>query len=173
MTRAGLHPHVLSTVVPGPRVGPNPPSLGGIHSKEEVPMKRLLMSLALCSMLVAAVAFAHEGHDDAKGKGKGAAPAGAGSWTGEIVDATCYMDHEGKGDKHSSCASKCVANGTPMMLLMADGKAVLLTQPHEDTDGYAKAKDMAGKKVTITGKMTSRAGANAIVVSGCVAADAK
>ena len=78
-----------------------------------------------------------------------------------------------RSDKHSSCAAKCVANGTPMMLLMADGKAVLLTQPHEDTDGYAKAKDMAGKMVKITGKMTNRAGTNAIVVSGCVAADAK
>jgi hypothetical protein len=134
-------------------------------------MKRLVSLLALSSLLVAAVAFAaddHAGHKHGSDK-----PAKAGSWTGEIVDATCYMDHEGKGDKHSGCAAKCVANGTPMMLLMDDGNAVLLTQPHEDTDGYAKAKDMAGKKVTITGKLTNRAGAKAIVVSGCTLAASK
>ncbi len=134
-------------------------------------MKRLVSLLALSSLLVAAVAFAaddHAGHKHGSAK-----PATTGSWTGEIVDATCYMDHEGKGEKHSSCAMKCVANGTPMMLLMDDGNAVLLTQPHEDTDGYAKAKDMAGKKVTITGKLTSRAGVKAIVVSGCALAAAK
>ena len=137
-------------------------------------MKRLVSLLALSSLLVAAVVFAADDHAGHKhGSDKPAKPAASGSWTGEIVDATCYMDHEGKGDKHAGCAMKCVANGTPMMLLMDDGNAVLLTQPHEDTDGYAKAKDMAGKKVTITGKLTSRAGAKAIVVSGCSLAAAK
>ncbi|MEY4070838.1 MAG: hypothetical protein RL721_1452 [Candidatus Eisenbacteria bacterium] len=134
-------------------------------------MKRVLAVLAATSLLVAAVAFARSGdqhdHSDHSGHNHGpkTSTTKASSWTGEILDAGCFLGHNAQGPKHTSCALKCIANGMPMMLLLKDGSAVLLTPPHEGTEGYEQAKDMAGKKVTITGKLQERGGVKGIEVA--------
>ena len=56
---------------------------------------------------------------------------------------------------------------------MKDGKAVLLTPPHDNTDAYNQAKTMAGTMAVITGTMSERGGVKGIEVTGIKAADAK
>ncbi|MEE8425240.1 MAG: hypothetical protein V3S11_05400 [Elusimicrobiota bacterium] len=83
---------------------------------------------------------------------------------GEIVDMHCYMSHEGKGKKHAKCAEKCVLGGAPMGLLTDDGTVYLLAEDHSKKVPYNKVKELAAKRVQITGKMFTRGGLSAIVV---------
>jgi hypothetical protein len=139
-------------------------------------MKRFLSMLAVCSLIVAAVAFAgddHAGHDHG-GKSKTTAAAASAaktaSWTGEILDAGCYLGHAAQGPKHTACAVKCAANGMPIMLLTKDGKAILLTPPHDNADAYNKAKELAGTMAVVTGTLSERGGVKGITVTGVEAA---
>lgn len=138
-------------------------------------MKRLIALLAVCSLVVAAVVVAKEGESKSSGHSHSSMSAGAkaGTFAGEILDAGCYLGHGAMGAKHTECAVKCAANGMPLMLLMKDGKAVLLTPPHDNVDAYNQAKAMAGTMAVITGTMSERGGVKGIEVTGIKAADAK
>ncbi len=136
-------------------------------------MKRILTFVALCTLLVAAVSFAKEAESKSSGHSSMSMGGKAGSWTGEILDAGCYLSKGAMGAKHTECAVKCAANGMPLMLLMKDGKAILLTPPHDNADAYAQAKTMAGTMAVITGTLSERGGVRGIEVTGIKAADAK
>lgn len=85
--------------------------------------------------------------------------------TGEVVDTGCYLAHGARGEKHFSCATKCIGNGMPMGLLTADGRLYLLTLDHDNPDPYNKLKDMAGKNVAVTGSVIERSGMKGIDVT--------
>jgi hypothetical protein len=103
-------------------------------------------------LLLAGSAFAHEGHHAKK-------PAD-GKLTGEVVDITCYLDHESKGEKHASCAQKCIEKGLPVGIV-ADGKLyAVIVSSHETPN--AKLAPYAGQLVTISGKVLERDGLRAI-----------
>src|SRR5258708_31060504 len=140
-------------------------------------MKRILSFVAVLSLVVAAVAFARAGDDKAEHKMEGhthsMAAAKTGTWTGEILDASCYLGHGAMGAKHTECAAKCAANGAPMMLLTKDGKVILLTPPHDNADAYNQAKTLAGTMATITGALSERSGVKGIEVTGVTAATAE
>jgi hypothetical protein len=118
-------------------------------------MKRLLfLLLAAAVALTASLALA-----DGVAQGK------KGTWKGEVLDAGCYLGHGGMGAKHAECALRCAKNGMPLMLLTADGKAVLLTPSHDDSAPYDALKAWAGSVVEVTGTMSSRGGATGIEVN--------
>ena len=85
--------------------------------------------------------------------------------TGEVVDLGCYLGHGAKGEKHISCATKCIDQGMPMGLLTSNGTLYLITLDHDNADPYTGLKAMAGKHVSITGKVLSRSGMKAIEAS--------
>ena len=123
-------------------------------------MKRVLTFLAALSIVVAAVAVAkdeHSGHSTAGMK--------TASWTGEILDAGCYIAHGAMGAKHAECALKCASNGMPLMLMTKDGKAILLTPNHDNPDPYNQLKGMAGSNAKVTGTMAERGGVKGIDVT--------
>ena len=125
-------------------------------------IKRWLM----VGVLAAAVVWTVQG---ARAEEKAAAKAAAkpASWTGEIVDMSCYTGHGAVGAKHGhECGAKCVANGTPMGLLTSDGKVMLLVLDHESADPYNQCKGWVGDKVEITGVKAERGGIVAIDVTG-------
>jgi len=142
-------------------------------------MKRLLTMCAVLSLVVAAAAFAKGTDDKAEHKAAGhshstmAAGAKTGSWTGEIIDAGCYLAHGASGSKHAECALKCASNGMPLMLLTKEGKAILLTPPHDNTDAYTQVKTMAGSMAVVTGTLSQRSGVQGIEVTGVSAATAE
>jgi hypothetical protein len=87
----------------------------------------------------------HEGHHASSGK-----------LTGEVVDITCYLDHESHGEKHATCAQKRIEKGMPVGIV-ADGKLyVVIVSGHESPN--AKLAPYAGKLVTVTGKRLERDG---------------
>ena len=136
-------------------------------------MKRftvVLAGLALC--IVAAAGFAadtHAGHATVHADHStmgGAMGAGkTGTWKGEVLDAGCYLGHGAMGAKHKECALKCASNGMPIML-MVDGKAILLTPNHDNADPYNQLKGMAGSIAEVTGTLSTRGGVSGIDVTG-------
>ena len=85
---------------------------------------------------------------------------------GEILDMSCYMGHGGMGEGHAGCAAKCVKGGQPMGLLSTDGAVYLLFADHGDASAFEKAKELAGKKVEVTGDVATKDGLKGITVKG-------
>ena len=139
-------------------------------------MKRILSILAVVTVVVAAVAFAKSGDEKteqaAHASHHSTAAMKSGSWTGEILDAGCYIGHGAMGEKHAECGLKCAANGMPLMLLTKDGKAILLTPNHDNPDPYGQLKTMVGSQATVTGTIAERGGVKGIDVTGAAAATA-
>jgi hypothetical protein len=128
-------------------------------------MKRIL-GVTFVTLLVALAAVGI-----AIGKDASTAPKAV-TTTGEIVDMGCYMSHAASGEKHASCATKCISMGMPMGLLTDKNKLYVLTMPHDSQDAYNKCKDMAGKLVQITGEVSEKDGMKAIEVTAVAAAPA-
>jgi hypothetical protein len=76
--------------------------------------------------------------------GLAAMSAMAADVTGYIVDKNCASKKEMLGDE--ACAKRCIGRGAPAVLATEDGK--IYTISNQD-----KVKDVAGKKVTVTGKV--------------------
>lgn len=68
----------------------------------------------------------------------------AAEYKGTIIDEKCSKIPAMKGDV--DCATKCIKGGSPAVLLSDDGKVYKIAD-------QAKVTPMAGKQVTITGKM--------------------
>jgi hypothetical protein len=95
--------------------------------------------------------------------------------TGEVVDTTCYLLHDGHGPEHADCAVTCVKAGAPAAIL--DDKTQELVYPlsaaseahhHERPD--AALLPLVGKRVRVTGRTVRRGGVCAIVVEKVVEA---
>jgi hypothetical protein len=75
--------------------------------------------------------------------------------TGEVVDMMCYVDHNALGAKHADCGEKCIKNGGPVGIV-SDGKAYLVVGAHKPMND--ELAPLAGKTVTLKGKMASNGG---------------
>jgi len=128
-------------------------------------MKKLLTFVTILGLVIAAGAYAKGEKDSGH-----ATTAKSASWTGEIVDAGCYIGHGAMGEKHAECALKCASQGMPLMLLGKDGKAILLTPNHDNPDAYESLKKMAGSMATVTGTIAERGGVKGIDVTAVAAA---
>jgi hypothetical protein len=68
----------------------------------------------------------------------------AADWTGYIVDKSCAGKKAMWGNE--TCAQSCMKRGDPAVFVTEDGKIYAITEQD-------KVKDVAGKKVTLTGTM--------------------
>lgn len=122
------------------------------------------MKILLIAALVGGLSVAAHAKDEHKHE-HGAAKAGATeTLTGEIVDLNCYLTHGGAGEKHGKCAKQCVKNGAPMGLQTEKG-LYLLIGDHSAEKAYDAAKELAGGKAKVTGKVASKGGVQALVVA--------
>jgi len=134
-------------------------------------MKRILAVALLAIMAFVAVAVAQETKATEAAKPAAtaakAAPAEAAktaTFTGEVIDLSCFMDHGASGAEHAKCAMGCIKKGMPVGFLTTDGiMYVLLGQGHESAN--AQVADFAGKKATITGTAKEDKGLKTIMVS--------
>ncbi|HEX5024795.1 MAG TPA: hypothetical protein VFV68_05965 [Agriterribacter sp.] len=84
--------------------------------------------------------------------------------SGEVLDMACYMAKGAHGEKHKGCASACIKDGAPMGLLTSDGKVYLLVENHNKKEVYAKVKDYAGEKISVTGTVSDKGGLQGVIV---------
>jgi hypothetical protein len=73
-----------------------------------------------------------------------ASSAMAADVTGYIIDKNCSTKKAMYGNEE--CAKSCIGRGAPAVIATEDGKVYSIS--NQD-----KVKEMAGKKVTVTGKM--------------------
>ena len=122
-------------------------------------MKRIWAFALVAVLVVAGFAVAKAADEKAA-----AAKSKSVTMTGEIVDTDCYIGHGAMGEKHKECAATCVNSGTPMGLLTDKNVLYLLTPPHDNKDGYNKAKELVGMKASVTGEVGERSGMKMIEV---------
>ena len=77
---------------------------------------------------------------------------------GEVLDLTCYVDSGARGEKHASCAKKCIEDGFPVGIKTEDG--TVYTVVGELRPLNKELAEHAGKVVTLKGKVASRSGLN-------------
>ncbi len=75
--------------------------------------------------------------------------------SGEVVDLMCYLDHGAKGEKHKSCAEKCIKSGGPVGLLSGNSVYLVIGE-HKPINDELAAK--AAQTVTLKGKVVERNG---------------
>lgn len=117
--------------------------------------------IAVLASCLAVPVLAHEGHKHAESKEAGTVK----TVSGELVDMACFMGHGGSGEKHAKCAGACVTGGAPMGLQTKDGALYLIVGDHADEKPYVEAKALAGSNVTLTGKVVSKGGVQALIVT--------
>jgi len=119
---------------------------------------RLLFALMAVVVLAVSAATAADEKAAAKAEDKGSVVKG------EVLDLSCYLGHGGMGEGHAGCAAKCVKGGAPVGLLGADGTVYVLYADHSDGSPYEQVKDLAGKKVEVTGDVASKSGMKGLTV---------
>jgi hypothetical protein len=92
---------------------------------------------------------------------------------GEIVEFSCYLQIGKHGEKHRSCAQKCLNNGAPIGLLTKDGSLYMLMEEEHDprrdgqTNFRSTAVEHAGHIMEVTGtSWTHPDGYKALYVHG-------
>ena len=76
---------------------------------------------------------------------------------GEIIDFSCYLQIGKHGEKHRSCAQKCLQNGQPIGLMTKDGTLYMLMEEEHDprrdglTNFRQSAVEHAGHIMEVTG----------------------
>jgi hypothetical protein len=123
-------------------------------------MKKSLWILAALGLVLAAtsvVALADEKTETKaaeaaeKAPAAKAAPAAEATFTGEVLDLTCYASHPetGSGEAHASCAKTCLEKGLPAGLLVGDKVYLLVMKDHSAPNKTFAS--LAAQKVTVKG----------------------
>jgi len=116
---------------------------------EKIMKKLSLLLLTSILLLTGSVFAAPVSREDDKSKGT----AKETTVTGYISDSSCGLKHmEGMGDD-KSCTLMCTKGGNGKLVLAdRDGKTVYSL----DKAGQAKARDFAGQKVKVTGRVKGK-----------------
>jgi hypothetical protein len=117
-----------------------------------------VLKIAVAATLTAALVFSPLALAQEQGKEKLDAAAGK-TVTGEVVDMMCYVDHNAAGDKHASCAAKCIRGGGPVGIT-SQGKTYLVVGDHKPMND--QLAEYAGKTITLKGKVAERDGISMI-----------
>ncbi len=88
-----------------------------------------IIAIAAAALFAASRLTAHEGHEH--GAKDDLASGETKKITGEVVDMTCYIDHNATGEKHADCAKKCIASNLPVGIKGDDSKTYLLIGDHK------------------------------------------
>jgi hypothetical protein len=77
--------------------------------------------------------------------------------TGEVLDMACYAAEGEHGEAHKACAADCLAKGSPVGILAADGKVYLVAN-HGDDEILKQLRGMAAETVKLQADVVSRGG---------------
>ena len=120
-------------------------------SQKLTALKKIAFLTLSTALALSPLAVAHE-HEQGKEDLSGGSEK---TLTGEVVDLMCYLDHNAAGDKHSACASKCIKNGGPVGLA-TESKTYIIVGDHKPMND--ELADLAGKTITVKGKVAERGG---------------
>ena len=117
-----------------------------------------LLALGALAMGVSQVAAQHEGHTQEMDQEK-AHETHAGmemnkkAIQGEIVDITCYLRRESRGEEHIKCAEYCANLGMPLGVLEDKTNKLYLIIPPGHEEPKKQVMSYFGKKVKVNGTL--------------------
>jgi hypothetical protein len=136
-------------------------------------MKRSVASvLALLLVLSVGLMYAQ---DKTEGKKEMKKASKETTISGEVVEVSCYLAHDGKGSGHQSCAEACAKAGSPLGILTEKGKLYVSLLPDDHQNGpNAILMDHIAHKVNATGVVRSKGGVAGMMITKVeMAEDAK
>ena len=113
-----------------------------------------LTALAAIAVVTVVAGQAAEGHGTSGYADHGEGSVATTTFTGEIIDITCYLRHESKGLKHVKCATFCATKGMPFGFLEAESSRVYLLLPAGHTDPTKELQQHFGQQVQVSGILT-------------------
>lgn len=87
--------------------------------------------------------------------------------TAQVVDLSCYVVHDLKGEGHRECAQVCADQGVPLVLLGEDGRIytpVARPMPSSGDEENEKLRPHAERMVVVEGDVVERAGQRGIII---------
>ena len=90
--------------------------------------------------------------------------------TSLVVDTGCYMSHDSKGEKHTSCATACAKAGVPLGLLDEASGTLYLPVASDHKNQNEKLMPFIEKKVKVTGTMIEKGGVKGFAIKTVEAA---
>lgn len=95
--------------------------------------KNLTILTALAATIVSPWLWAQHSDRGGHNEQPAVAAAKATEVRGQMIDMTCFLKHDSKGDTHKTCAQECAAKGLPIGILTDDGKIYqVMGKGHED-----------------------------------------
>ena len=91
--------------------------------------------------------------------------------TGEVIDITCYLRHDSKGEKHTKCAIFCANQGMPMGVLEDGTNKIYVIIPPGHEDPKRPIMPFLGKKVKIAAILYTMGGLTGLEVQEIAAVD--
>lgn len=119
-------------------------------------MRKLVCYFSAAVILVSGIGLAVAKDGEGKSSPKKAEPKVV-TLEGEILDLSCYLDHNAHGKKHRNCAINCIKGGATMGFLTKDGKLyTILNDPH-DKKQVVDADD-AGEQISLKAVILEKQG---------------
>ncbi|MBI2069845.1 MAG: hypothetical protein HYT79_04510 [Elusimicrobia bacterium] len=126
---------------------------------------QIISFAAATALSLGGALYAHEGHKHVEGKEAKAKTETTITMTGEVLDLSCYLGHEGRGKEHQKCAKDClIKKMVPAGLLTKDGQVYLLVEDHQYEKVFKQVREAAAEQVKITGRKIMKGGLQAILV---------
>lgn len=95
------------------------------------------------------------------------------NWTGEVVEAGCYVSQGAHGPDHVECAKRCFADGSAAGLLTEDGTLYILQADPDNAEPLETVKSMPAAQVTVEGTLSEEEdGTKVITVAAATPAEA-
>ena len=93
------------------------------------------------------------------------------SWTGEVVEKVCFVEHGMRGADHAECAQSCFERGGDVGLFTDDGTLVILKAHPDAGAAFEMLKELAGGRATVTGELAEQDGEKIVTVTAATAAE--
>lgn len=132
-------------------------------------MKKALAIAAVALMAAARLPAAAEETMESHPADHGQMEANAKTITGEVIDITCYLRHDLKGEEHIKCAAYCAGLGMPLGLLADDSDRIYLIVPSGHADPKEGVLDHIGKRVKVEGLVHEAGGLTSLQINKIVA----
>lgn len=136
-----------------------------------------LTALAAATALFAAALAAEEGHmhgDHQEAQEAVGAPHDMHSLKmaadqmvkGEIIDITCYLRHQARGEEHVGCAVMCANMGMPLGVVEDETGQIYLIIPPSHSDPKKGVLEHIGKHVQVQGTVLAQGGVTTLEIAG-------
>ena len=83
---------------------------------------------------------------------------------GEVINPICYLDHNGRGLEHMSCAESSISTGIPLAILEDDTEFIYLAVTAEHKPANEQLHPFLAQRVQVQGKLMEGNGLTVIEV---------